>query len=393
MSNTIYGEINGSDYNNLRHITTSGFLNTLNNLRNSITLVGSGGTTIWVDGQTIQVNAGGTTLATVQADLYTSGYIRNVDFVSSGFIKKSEVAASGFMTRTELVTSGYTTIGEVRTDIRTSGYELHSDILTSGYLKRSDLIGSGYVTSVNGVKNAVTITGSGGVTVWADGQTVQVASSSSAGNATPSGAYTILAFRHNNGNAGLTNNFFIAGPITNATALSSRQFTRNTYYLTPFIVTSGCQITEFAFNITIGGATGSTVEIGLYANTECNTLYPSGLLWDSKQITVNTNTGVTSTGISPTIALEPGKLYWTCFCVTSSAAGEPTISAIPVAAMYSIYGQTTNAFGALGLGLTLGGVGTANGFPDPFPDVATSGTAYATLFAMPAIRLTLANLY
>lgn len=90
------------------YINASGKVVTLNNLQNNVTLVGSGNITTWVDGQTIQItSAGGVTLAQVQADLYTSGYIRNVDFITSGFITKAEVASSGFATRSELTTSGY----------------------------------------------------------------------------------------------------------------------------------------------------------------------------------------------------------------------------------------------------------------------------------------------
>lgn len=88
----------------LRHadLLSSGYVRTINGLSNAVTLVGSGGTNIWVDGQTIQINASGSSgsgvsLADVQADLHASGYIRNVNFVSSGYQTAAQITASGYL--------------------------------------------------------------------------------------------------------------------------------------------------------------------------------------------------------------------------------------------------------------------------------------------------------
>ena len=80
----------------------------VNALANTPTIVGSGTIGVWVDGQTIQVGAaaGGTTLLVVQQDLYTSGYVRNVDLLGSGYVR----SINGLKNTPTLVASGSTTI-------------------------------------------------------------------------------------------------------------------------------------------------------------------------------------------------------------------------------------------------------------------------------------------
>lgn len=152
-----FADILASGYIRNVDFLTSGYVKTLNGLKNTVTLVGSGSTAIWVDGQTIQIAGGavGGGITSINAatgpaillreqlgsgieiltsgnsifiglkpidlttsgfatysQLYTSGYIKNTDFITSGFILKSEVASSGFATRSELTTSGYLKVSD-----------------------------------------------------------------------------------------------------------------------------------------------------------------------------------------------------------------------------------------------------------------------------------------
>jgi len=59
----------------------------------------------------------------------------------------------------------------------------YEEIQSSGFVKNSDLVGSGYVRSINGLKNTPTVTGSGSIQVWVDGQTIQIGTT--AGGGTP----------------------------------------------------------------------------------------------------------------------------------------------------------------------------------------------------------------
>ena len=182
-------------------LTNSG-ISSVNNLVGDIYVRGSGTTRVWVDGQTIQINASGSggssgitsiNAATgpsillreqlgsgieiltsgnsifwglkpidltssgfaTYASLHTSGYIRNIDFVSSGFVQGSTITGSGYITL--------------------------SDMLVSGYLRHGDLLGSGYVRTLNGLKNAVVLVGSGGMRIWTDGQNIEIAAAGADG--------------------------------------------------------------------------------------------------------------------------------------------------------------------------------------------------------------------
>ena len=70
-----------------------------------------------------------------------------------------------------------------QSQITTSGYVRHVDMLVSGYLRHGDLLASGYVRNINGLSHTPTIVGSGGVTVWIDGTTIQIGAAS--GSNTP----------------------------------------------------------------------------------------------------------------------------------------------------------------------------------------------------------------
>jgi len=61
------------------------------------------------------------------------------------------------------------------TQVSTSGYVKQSDLLASGYIRNVDFLTSGYVKTLNGLKDTVSVVGSGTLNVWVDGQTIQIA--------------------------------------------------------------------------------------------------------------------------------------------------------------------------------------------------------------------------
>lgn len=113
----------------------------LNDLGGPISIVGSGGTSVWVDGQTIQVSASGGGGGVSSIETATGA----VTFDANQGLAFSNGSATTVKAELDLSGSGFTTLSAVQEDLHTSGYVRQTDIV-----------------------------GSGDIDVWVDGNTVQI---------------------------------------------------------------------------------------------------------------------------------------------------------------------------------------------------------------------------
>ena len=135
------------------------------------------------------------------------------------------------------------------------------------------------------------------------------------------------AYKHT-GAAGIEM-WFCAGAVNN-TALTTGAPSGNAIRALPFISAArGGVVDRLAINVTTL-TTGSGI-IGIYENTNDWTLYPSGLIYQTPQVsTTTTGTKVTATSI----ILRPGKLYWMVYWNNAGA----TLRSLAVGGCYNVLG-------------------------------------------------------
>lgn len=186
---------------------------------------------------------------------------------------------------------------------------------------------------------------------------------------------TVIDYYHKSENAGITG--YKVVNAMNSLTFTTAALSANTLYAFPFVIPSGATVNEVAiFATTI--TTPTNIRLGIYDNVSDNTLYPSGAVWKSSQLSTAATGKLTDT---PTeLYLERGKLYWGTIVTDTNF----TVRAVGLASLWPIYG-TDNNFG------TSQSVGVSYSFTyGTLPDNFAAG-ATETVTAQTALGMKLTN--
>jgi len=139
-------------------------------------------------------------------------------------------------------------------------------------------------------------------------------------------------------------------------------------YAFPFMAGFGGTIDQIGINITSGASNAASLaRVGLYTSNDSFNLAPGSLLLDSGISTITT--GAKMALISPTITLEPGKVYWLAVIYGTTA---PTVTTF--SSGWHLFGRNNNfnaQFGWQKVGQGFGALPIT--FPiSPQPGVCTS---------------------
>jgi len=138
--------------------------------------------------------------------------------------------------------------------------------------------------------------------------------------------------------------------------------TVDTFDAIPFYVPVTQSFDRIAVGVTVAGATGARVRMGVYANLE--SIYPGALILDAGEVAVDV---VGERFLPITLTLAPG-LYW----LVHGFNGTPTTRVIPATALIPLGYDLLQPTVATGFRLTQG---YALGLPSPYPGGAPKVTS------------------
>jgi len=150
-----------------------------------------------------------------------------------------------------------------------------------------------------------------------------------------------------------------AGQVA-ASSLSTATLAIDTLWAVPEVFEEPVLLDGIAFEVTLGGTTGSVGRIGVYAPMSERNDYPGRLLWDGGEFTT-TGTGAKASA-SRRLLLRPG-LYWFVYLAGVAA---PTVRSSST--LIRQFGGFPAALGAAaGVGLSIAHTYSAGGLPTVFP--------------------------
>lgn len=162
------------------------------------------------------------------------------------------------------------------------------------------------------------------------------------------------------------NRRYVAGMLTNATALTTGVVAANTLIALPFYVGETTLFDLLGCQVTTAGAS-SNVRMGIYADD--GNVFPSTLINESAAISSATVGMKEHTIPTANQTFSPG-LYWLAFECMATA---PTIRALSLASIFPILGLNNIMDIAPGVGYTV--AHTFGALPNPYTTTATILTA------------------
>lgn len=171
--------------------------------------------------------------------------------------------------------------------------------------------------------------------------------------------------------------FYPAG-VWNATNLTTVALAANNIWAVPFICPNRySSITGISVIVTTAAA--GSGNLGVYKNSADDTLYPSGLITQTTEFSVNS---IGPKAIRVSLNLNPGQLIWLTYWQGAAA----TVKSLQLAGQYSLLGFDANLNAAPNHSFTCGpspATYAANfgRFPNTFP----SGANFQTAVGTPAI--------
>jgi hypothetical protein len=137
------------------------------------------------------------------------------------------------------------------------------------------------------------------------------------------GGYSSLKSYGNHGSYDSSNQSYFGGVQIAGAQTATTSFSNALLYFVPFCFPAG----GFIATIRLGGTAtaGQTCRLGLYSNVSNDFLYPDQLIYDSGDISTNSSSATGTPG-NP-IYIEPDRLYWLAYCVSSAAVPRRSIAA------------------------------------------------------------------